>query len=84
MKRNFLEKVFALTLSLFVIFSSFSIQQNVFAGPNGNGFDIDGAGVLISYLGTESVVYVPEGVIKIGYRAFYNNETITKIYLPET
>ncbi len=40
--------------------------------------------VLKSYTGGESILQVPDGVIEIGYRAFYSNTTIKQIVLPES
>lgn len=40
-------------------------------------------GVLKQYTGHESIVHIPEGVTEIGYRAFYQNNTIQTVILPE-
>lgn len=47
------------------------------------GFNIED-GVLVKYDGTDSVVTIPEGVEKIGKRAFYGNKTITEVTMPDS
>lgn len=39
---------------------------------------------LIKYLGSDSVVRVPDGITRIGTGAFWNNLAVTKIILPES
>lgn len=41
-------------------------------------------GVLEKYEGQEAVVVVPEGVVKIGISAFYNNKSIREVVLPDS
>jgi len=48
-----------------------------------NGFVMKGA-VLLSYEGTDSDVVVPDGIIAIAARAFYNNIDITSITIPDS
>lgn len=40
-------------------------------------------GILSAYWGNAEVVEIPEGVLEIGYRAFYQNETVKCVILPE-
>ena len=42
-------------------------------------FIIDEAGALVSYEGEESVIVIPDEVITIKERAFYENQTITSV-----
>ncbi len=65
---------------------------NLFGSKNTNScsmqynpkeFDIKD-GVLHKYIGTSEEVNVPYGIIKIGNRAFYDNETIKKVNFPYT
>lgn len=41
-------------------------------------------GVLKRYTGNAAIVFVPDGVTKIGYRAFYENRYLKHIHLPDT
>lgn len=41
-------------------------------------------GELIKYLGSDSIVKVPDGITRIGTGAFWNNLSVTKIILPES
>ena len=47
------------------------------------GFKIED-GVLLKYEGTDSVVVIPDGVVKIGKNAFYGNKTVTEVTMPNT
>ena len=47
------------------------------------GFKIED-GVMLKYEGTDSVVVIPEGVEKIGEKAFYGNKTITEVTMPDS
>lgn len=47
-----------------------------------NGFIIEN-GVLTQYVGSDTVVTIPEDVTAIGERAFFNNQAVTEIILPE-
>ena len=40
-------------------------------------------GILKHYTGSDAIVQIPDGVVEIGYRAFYQNRTIERIELPE-
>jgi hypothetical protein len=44
---------------------------------------ITGDHLLLKYVGKDSTVTIPAGVKKIGVRAFYDNQKITKLVLPE-
>lgn len=46
-------------------------------------FEIDGS-VLVKYNGDEQIVTVPNGIITIGSRAFYENVTLRKVILPDS
>ncbi len=52
----------------------------VFAGE---AFDISKT-TLTTYTGNEAVVTVPEGVTRIGEKAFYQNLNVTEVILPDT
>lgn len=47
------------------------------------GFKIED-GVMLKYEGTDSVVVIPDGVEKIGEKAFYGNKTITEVSMPDS
>lgn len=51
--------------------------------PDENGFVIKD-GVLVKYTGTASEVTIPEGVISIGERAFFQNKNITSLTFPSS
>lgn len=40
--------------------------------------------ILTKYEGNDEIVTIPEGIKKIGYRAFYGNKTVKKIIMPNT
>lgn len=40
-------------------------------------------GILKQYIGTDSIVQIPDGVTEIGYRAFYGNHSVQTVILPE-
>ena len=46
-------------------------------------FEIDG-NVLVKYNGDEQTVTVPSGITTIGSRAFYQNQTLRKVILPDS
>lgn len=48
-----------------------------------NPFKIDDQGVLIEYHGNDKEVVIPEGVKKISFEAFINNDKIEKVVFPE-
>ncbi len=48
------------------------------------GLEINEEGVLVRYSGKEETVQIPEGVVKIGEKAFQGNSTIQKVILPDT
>ena len=72
LKRNF--------LSIIVVCIFFMAGQKVCAEGNGD-FEIQGD-TLISYTGSEEVVVVPEGIARIGEKAFGSNKNITNVILP--
>ncbi|MBP3584164.1 MAG: leucine-rich repeat domain-containing protein, partial [Peptococcaceae bacterium] len=41
-------------------------------------------GILKHYTGSDTIVQIPDGVVEIGYRAFYRNQTIEQIVLPDS
>ncbi len=47
-------------------------------------FVINAKGILTKYKGKAKVVTVPDGVVRIGSRAFDNNHRIEKVILPDT
>ncbi|MDE7298320.1 MAG: leucine-rich repeat domain-containing protein [Lachnospiraceae bacterium] len=47
-------------------------------------FVINAKGILTGYRGKDKTVIVPEGVVRIGARAFIGNQTIERIVLPDT
>jgi hypothetical protein len=47
------------------------------------GFNIEN-GILLKYAGTDSVVAIPDGIEKIGERAFCGNKTITEVTMPDS
>ena len=47
------------------------------------GFNIED-GVLVKYDGTDSVVTIPEGVEKIGERAFCGNKNVAEVIMPDS
>lgn len=52
--------------------------------PEEEKFTIDSNGTLVRYWGNDEVVIVPDGVKKIGTKAFLNNSTMKKLILPES
>ena len=52
--------------------------------PQDSDFEIDADGVLVKYHGTEEIVTVPDGVTRIGDKAFEGNTSIQRILLPGT
>ena len=47
-------------------------------------FVINAKGILTKYKGKAKVVTVPDGVVRIGSRAFDNNHRVEKVILPDT
>ena len=52
--------------------------------PEEEKFTIDSNGTLVKYWGNDEVVTVPDGVKKIGTKAFNSNNTMKKLILPES
>ena len=40
-------------------------------------------GVLVKYMGSDDIVYIPENVKIIGPKAFYDNKKVKEVYLPK-
>ena len=41
-------------------------------------------GVLKTYTGTDTIVQIPDGVVEIGYRAFYGNDTVERVIFSDS
>lgn len=81
MKKRVIISVMAV-LFLVVTFSFVLAKQNTGrAVSEKEAFQMDGA-VLMKYMGSSEVVYVPNSVRVIGYGAFEDNDNVKKVVLP--
>lgn len=61
-----------------------NLTFNPLEQPEEEKFTIDSNGTLTRYWGHDEVVTVPDGVTKIGSKAFNKNNTMKKLILPES
>lgn len=61
-----------------------NLTFNPLEQPEEEKFTIDSNGTLTRYWGHDEVVTVPDGVTKIGTKAFNKNNTMKKLILPES
>ena len=61
----------------------YSLTKNKITNYNNPNFLIEGD-TLVSYLGKEKIVMVPEGIKKIESSAFWDNQSIEEVVLPES
>ena len=52
--------------------------------PNGSPFTVNENGILLTYTGNESEVFIPEGVVTLSQNAFVNASNVRVIYLSST
>ena len=61
-----------------------ALQKEIPVQQTDPNFEIDAHGVLRRYHGNAEIVTLPANVVKIGSKAFYQNESLRKVYLPES
>ena len=81
MKKKLLISVIAVVVLVLTFSFILAKQQTGLASSEKEAFQMDGT-VLMKYMGSSEVVYVPASVRVIGYGAFEDNDYIKKVVLP--